>query len=348
LAAFHSPQGQYCDNCGAAIDPAALVCPNCRRFTHSKELEELATHARQLTAANQLVAARDLWLLALKLIPNESTQYQGVLREVEKLNRRISPPPGGSGQKTDWRKKWGPLGVVIAALAKFKTVGLLLATKGKLLLTGLLHYKSLLSILAFFGVYWGLYGWWFALGIVGSIFLHEMGHYIAVKRFGFAAELPVFLPGFGAYVRWQGASVEPGIRAQISLAGPLFGLISGLLAYGLFESTGRGVWLAVAHFAGWINLLNLIPVSIFDGGSAMNALGRQERMAVIFVSLALWFLLHENLFLFVAIGTGYRIWKKDFPVKPNHGIAYYYIGITAAVGLLSWYSALQARELFVR
>jgi Zn-dependent protease len=178
------------------------------------------------------------------------------------------------------------------------------------------------------------------------VLLHEMGHYLMVRRFGFSAELPMFLPGFGAYVKWNGAGVDPGVRAQISLAGPLFGFFSGLIAYGLFLSTGHGVWLAVAQIAGWLNLLNLIPVLIFDGGSAMNALGRQGRLAVLVVSLALWAILHEYVFLFVALGTGYRIWKRDYPAEPKQGIAYYFIALVVANGFLSWYALTQARLLF--
>jgi Zn-dependent protease len=320
-----------CENCGTPLDAGALVCPNCRRFTHARELEETATRARQLAATGRLEAARQQWLAALRLLPPGSAQHQSVQREIDKLNARLSP-----SQKTAWTKRLGPIGVLLAALAKFKTAALILLTKG----------KFLLSILAFIGLYWSLFGWWFAVGLTGSVLLHEMGHYLMVRRFGFTAELPMFLPGFGAYVKWNGAGVDAGVRAQISLAGPLFGFFSGLMAYGLFLSTGRGVWLAVAQFAGWLNLLNLIPVLIFDGGSAMYALGKQGRWAVLAVSLALWIILHEYLFLFVALGTGYRIWKRDFPAEPKQGIAYYFIALIVANGLLSWYCLNQARLVF--
>ena len=147
-----------------------------------------------------------------------------------------------------------------------------------------------------------------------------------------AAELPVFIPGIAAYVRWQGAGVDPVVRARISLAGPLFGLFAALVSYGVYQSTGHGVWLAVAHTGAWINLLNLIPVMIFDGASAMNALGKQERVAVLVVSLALWALLGENLFLFVALATGYRLYKRDFPAQSSHSTAYYYIALADRFG----------------
>jgi Zn-dependent protease len=254
-----------------------------------------------------------------------------VEREIQKLDTRISPKSA-----TDWKKRLGPFGIALAALAKYKTVALVLLTKG----------KFILSILAFLGVYWSLYGWWFALGLTGSVFLHEMGHYVMAQRFGFSAELPMFLPGFGAFVRWNGAGVEPGIRAQISLAGPFFGLLSGLIAYGIFLSTGHAVWLAVAQFAGWINLLNLIPVFIFDGAAAMNALGAQARLAILLVSIVMFFTLSEFLFLFIAIATGYRLFRRDFPAEAKQGIAYAFIGLILGNGFLSWFALNQARVLF--
>jgi Zn-dependent protease len=270
-------------------------------------------------------------MAVLNLLPPESSEHAGVRREIQRLDARISPKAA-----TDWKKRLGPLGVGLAALAKYKTALLVLLTKG----------KFILSILAFLGVYWSLFGWWFAVGLTGSVFLHEMGHYLMARRFGFSAELPMFLPGFGAFVKWNGAGVEPGIRAQISLAGPFFGLLSGLIAYGIYLSTGQAVWLALAHFAGWINLLNLIPVFIFDGASAMNALGSQGRMAILLVSIVMFFILNEFLLVLIAIATGYRLFRRDFPAEPKQGIAYAFIGLVLGNGFLSWFALNQARMLF--
>jgi len=297
----------------------------------SEQIEQLALRARQLTAIGQLQAAKEHWIAILNLLPYDAPERRGVEREIARLDERLNPKP-----KVNWTKRLGPVGVLLALLAKFKTVALLLLTKG----------KFLISIFAFVGFYWMLFGWWFAVGMAASVLIHEMGHYIAVRRFGFRAELPMFLPGLGAYVKWQGANVDPGIRAQISLAGPFFGLLSGVAAYGLFQSTHQPVWLAVAQFAGWLNLINLIPVAILDGGAVMNVLGRQHRLAVLLLCFALAFLLHESAFFFVGLGTAYRLWKRDFPAEPRQGVAYAYIATALANGFLSWFCMNQARVLF--
>jgi Zn-dependent protease len=281
----------------------------------------------------QLQAARNHWAAALSLLPADSAQARAVQREIEKIDARLAPKP-----RVDWKKRLGPFGILVALLAKYKTLAILLLSKG----------KFLFGILAFLGVYWSLYGWWFAVGLTGSVLLHEMGHYFMVRRYGFAVQLPMFLPGFGAYVKWNAPNVDPGVRAQISLAGPLFGWVSGLIAYGIFLSTGHAVWLALAHVAGWLNLLNLIPVLIFDGASAMTALGAQGRLAVLLASVVLFFMLKEYVLLFLAIATAYRLYKRDFPVEPKQGIAYYFIALIVANGFLSWFALNQAKTLFGR
>ena len=68
----------------------------------------------------------------------------------------LPPPAAESGGA---RKKLGVLGTIGALLFKFKTVGLLVLTKGKLVLLGLTKVNTLLSMLVSIGVYWALYGW---------------------------------------------------------------------------------------------------------------------------------------------------------------------------------------------
>jgi len=170
--------------------------------------------------------------------------------------------------------------------------------------------------------------------------MHEMGHYLIVRAYGLKADLPMFIPGFGAYVRWSGtAEIDPAVRANIALAGPLFGLLSGLIAMGLYFATGQRVCLAVAQIAGWLNLLNLIPVGIFDGGKAMDAISTGQRMAILALSVAMVFIAGEgNLlpWIGIAAATGYRLYKRDV-VAPRELAGYYFIALAVANGFLSWY-----------
>ena len=342
-------------------------------------IEELSAFALQMIARNDLPPARDALVAAAHLLPESSpvraplfqalttlsfhlsggsTPPPQLVARVAKLAGQLAAPaPAGQGQpvraiesrhsSAKTAKKLGPIAVALAFLMKIKTVALLFLAKGKILLLGLTNLKAILSIAGFVGIYWALYGWWFAIGFAGSIFVHEMGHYVTVRRYGFQANAPMFIPGLGAYVSWRGGlNVDPEVRARISLAGPLFGLIAAVASYLIYTVTGSGIWLAIAHVGAFINVFNLIPLFIFDGGSAFAALGRQERLAVLIVSVALWFFLSEFMFLFIALGAGYRVFfKKDFPQQSSHSTAYYFIGLMVALGVFDWWILIQATAL---
>jgi Zn-dependent protease len=296
-----------------------------------EELQQIVLRARHFTSSGQLDAAKQQWLVALQLLPPGTSEYQGVVQEIHRLEAKMQPQAEGK----QWTKRLGPFGVVIAFLLKFKTALLLLLGKG----------GFLFNILGFLIFYWALYGWWFGVGLFFSILIHEFGHYITARRLGFAADLPRFHI-FGAYVRWGGVGMDVNIVAIVALAGPFFGFIAGLISYGVYLQTGRGVWLGVAEFTAWLNLLNLIPVWIFDGARAMSAIGKQERIAIAVVSILLAVLLHTWLPAFVAGATIFRLISRDFPSQPRQRVAYAYIGLVLATSFLSWFCIHQKQLRF--
>src|SRR5215510_769086 len=115
--------------------------------------------------------------------------------------------------------------------AKFKALAVLVVTKGKLLLFGLTKIGTLFSMLATLGLYWTRWGFAFALGFVVSIYIHEMGHVDALRRCGIAASPPMFIPGFGAFVRLKQRVLNPIEDARIGLAGPVWVLAAAVVAY---------------------------------------------------------------------------------------------------------------------
>ena len=186
-----------------------------------------------------------------------------------------APPP-----ERNPRKKWGVLGTIGAFLLKFKTLVLLALTKAKLVLLGLTKLNTLLSMLASIGVYWLLYGWKFGLGFVLSIYVHEMGHVTALARYGIPASAPMFIPGFGAFVRLKAYPASAGEDARVGLAGPLWGLGAAVACMGIGQATGSGLFTALARVGAWINMFNLIPIWQLDGGRGFRALTRQHRMLI--------------------------------------------------------------------
>jgi membrane-associated protease RseP (regulator of RpoE activity) len=148
------------------------------------------------------------------------------------------------------------------------------------------------------------------LAILGA---HEMGHYLACRRYRIPATLPFFLPGivpfgtFGAVIRVRG--IVPHRRAlfDVAAAGPLAGFVVALaallaghivvegapsplgqsllvrmLAVGL--PPGREIAFDGVGIAGWFGMLvtslNLFPVGQLDGGHAAYAVSRRVHRAL--------------------------------------------------------------------
>jgi Zn-dependent protease len=195
--------------------------------------------------------------------------------------------------------------------------------------------KFLLSFAAFFAFYWAAFGLKFGLGFASLILLHEMGHFIDIKRRGLPAEMPVFLPGLGAFVRWQALGVSLETRAAVSLAGPLAGLLSAAACAVIWYQTADPLWAALARAGAWLNLLNLIPVWVLDGGQAALALGKMERAILLTACLALWLVLGENLFFLVAVGAGYQVFfAGDLPAHPSRSTTIYFVVVLTGLGIL--------------
>ena len=238
------------------------------------------------------------------------------------------PPTQSSGQG---KKKLGIIGTIVALVLKFKTVGLLLLTKGKLVLLGLTKLNTLLSMLVSIGFYWALYGWKFGLGFVLSIYVHEMGHVIALARYGIPASAPMFIPGFGAFVRLKAYPASPGEDARVGLAGPLYGLGAALACMGIGVVTGSGLFAALAKVGAWINVFNLIPVWQLDGSRGFRALTRQHRIYIAALSGLLWFWTSETMLVLVALVAVWRCFTKDAPEQPDNVVFYQFAGLLIAL-----------------
>jgi Zn-dependent protease len=318
VSPFSSELAQKCSRCAREIPPGALECPQCRTLVHSDQMEQLAAHARSLEAHGDITAARERWLACLPLLPTQSVQADWIRNHISQLDSgsgsQQSATPA-SHETSQWVKRLGPLGPILLALLKF---------------------KSLFSFVAFFGFYWSLWGPKFGIGFALLILIHEMGHFIDIKRRGLPAEMPMFLPGLGAYVKWNALGVSLETRAAISLAGPLAGCLAAGICALLWYQTGYGLWAALARTGAWFNALNLIPLWIFDGSSAANALSKLERAVVLAVSATLGYALGEWVFALVAVGMGVRLFTRDAPEEQSNPTAAYFAVVLTGLALILW------------
>src|SRR5262249_17320975 len=142
------------------------------------------------------------------------------------------------------------------------------------------------------------------------------------------------VPGLGAYVRWAATGVSIQARALVSLAGPLAGALGAIACALLFAYTQSRFWLGLASLSALLNLLNLIPIGILDGGGAITALDRGERIAISVVGVLCAIVYGQPMFLLVTAGAVYRLFTKDLPPSPGRGVTAYYIVLLVVLGFL--------------
>jgi Zn-dependent protease len=229
--------------------------------------------------------------------------------------------------------------------------------KAKSYLFLLLKLKFLWTAIIYFVIYSGLFGWRFALALLVSVFLHEMGHYVAVKRRGWKVELPMFLPGFGAYVRWQGEGATVEDLAEISLAGPLAGFAVALACYGIYFWTHSAFFQMMAYLGAWVNFVNLFavvfPFIALDGALAAFALSRVQRALIAATGLILFGLtVSQNTgaqldgpntrwsFLIIGGSMAWRAMGRDVPERGSGKIFALFQGLVVALGVLMLVAAI--------
>jgi len=289
-------------------------------LTQQQEFDALVQHAKLAGQARDWQGARQAWVKALELLPPDSEEYRVTKTRIENIDLQLS-------EKNVWKKRLAKLGPI--------GTGLLVAlSKGKLLLLGLTKITTLVSMLAFFAVYWSLFGWRFALGFVVSIYIHEMGHVMALRKFNIAASAPMFIPFLGAFVRMRQYPGNVGEDARVGLAGPIWGLGSAVAAWLAAITTGLPVWYAIAHTAAWLNLFNLLPIWQLDGGRGFRALTRKQRGMAAGVAIAMWAVTHQTILLLIALGAGYRLFSRDYPADDDNIILMQYAGLIVLLSLL--------------
>ncbi|HEY4184522.1 MAG TPA: site-2 protease family protein [Polyangia bacterium] len=331
---------RVCAECGSQIAAALLACPNCGRLVHAAELKQLAADAEAAERGQETTRALASWRLMLDLLPIQSTQHARVLAKVQALSGTVTagrtgpsparPKPAGSGKS----KAAAGLGTIGVLLAKFKWGVLLLLTKGKALLIGLTQAKTFLSMAIAIGVYTSFFGWKFALGLILSIYVHEMGHVVALRRYGIPASAPMFIPGFGALVRLKQNPATVGEDARTGLAGPIWGTAAALVALALGALLHNQLLFAIARLGAWINLFNLLPVWQLDGGRGFAALSRGQRGVVAGVLWVLALSHVDGLLFILAIAASFRAAGKSAPPLGDRPVLATFLGLVIGLTVL--------------
>ena len=252
-----------------------------------------------------------------------------------------APPPYQEQGKTPLQRIFGPLVVAGAVALKFGKAALLLLTKAKFLVTS----GSMLVSVAAYALIWG---WTFAAGFVALLFIHEMGHYIQLRREGVKPSGMLFIPFLGAAVAARSLGGSALAEARVGLAGPVLGSLACLVPAGIWLATGEEFWQALAFTGFFLNLFNLVPVVPLDGGRAMAAMAPWMWFVGLFAMVVLLFVAPNPIVILIVLLGGYetyRRWKSRkageegnaayYRVKPAHRllVGVVYVGLLVLLGV---------------
>ena len=179
----------------------------------------------------------------------------------ESVDTRGITPPESLGSRI--KKAVGPIGVIGVVILKF-------IAKIKFILPILL--KTGGSMVLMVGVYASIWGWKWALGFVLLLLLHECGHLIVAKWFGLAVSAPMFIPFMGAFIALKEAPRNAWMEACVGIGGPILGSLAAAACHALGLALNYPLLIALGWSAYFLNLFNLTPVGMLDGGRIVSAL----------------------------------------------------------------------------
>jgi Zn-dependent protease len=250
-----------------------------------------------------------------------------------------APPAPRTGGLRRWLAPLAGLGLLAVNFGGKAKALLLLLPKLKVLSTA---GTMLLSVAA----YALLWGWKFAVGFVALLFVHEMGHYVQLRREGVRPGWMLFIPFLGAAVSARSLGGSALAEARVGLAGPVLGTLGAAAVAGIAVLTGEEFWYALAFTGFFLNLFNLLPVLPLDGGRAMAAMAPWMWFAGFGAIVVLVFVWPNPVIVLIALFGAlelYRRWRDRkrgedgnpayYAVAPRHrlAVAAVYLGLIAAL-----------------
>jgi Zn-dependent protease len=113
-----------------------------------------------------------------------------------------------------------------------------------------------------------------AVGCVVITLLHEVGHAVAIRAKGLRTGYMVFIPFIGGAVSLKDQPHSVYDDAIIGLAGPAAGTAASLICLQIYKWTADPLWLLIAFMGFLLNLLNLVPLGMLDGGRISAAVSK--------------------------------------------------------------------------
>ncbi len=262
--------------------------------------------------------------------------------------------PDSVGQSSEGRpttggglRKFGAIGLVLFFLfGKLKYLALILQV-GK--------FKTFFSMLISIWAYAMFWGWSFAAGFVVLIFIHEMGHVLALRMMGVKASAPMFIPFVGAHIVMKQMPKNAFAESVAAYGGPLLGTIGAIACVGIGMATGNLFWYALASSGFLLNLFNLLPISPLDGGRIIGVISPKLWVVGLLGAVVLFYLTWSPIIALILLMGSYQIYtsfKKSKAEQAQYynvslgkrvvmGVAFLLLLAVTSLGMLAMNGPLQ-------
>lgn len=150
--------------------------------------------------------------------------------------------------------------------------------------------RTVFTMLLFFAIFmWLGLDVAFLIVLVVVLFIHEGGHFLAMKIFGYRNVNMFFVPFFGAFVSGEKLNAPYRHELIMILAGPVPGILLGMLLAVPAVNGGSTAILLPAFILLGLNVLNLLPVFPLDGARVVDRLftSGNQHLRIFFLVLSL-------------------------------------------------------------
>jgi Zn-dependent protease len=219
--------------------------------------------------------------------------------ELQPTYAPVAPAPP---VKQGFLRRFGLFGLLLMFLfSKLKYLGFILQI-GK--------FKTFITMLISIWAYALFWGWPFAAGFVALLFIHEMGHVLALRMLGIKATAPMFIPFMGAYIGMKQLPKNAFDEAVMAYGGPLLGTLGAIGCAGAGLMTGNPFWYALAMSGFLLNLFNLLPISPLDGGRIIGVISPKIWVVGLLAAVGLFYLTWSPIVALVIIMGSLQIYSS--------------------------------------
>ena len=138
---------------------------------------------------------------------------------------------------------------------------------------------TVFSIILFIGVFLLFFDheFEFITHLVLVLIIHEFGHFIAMKWFGYKNVKMLFVPLMGAFVQGYKDKYSQRESLLVVMSGPIPGVLLGAICFFIANDMQMPWLLNLSVLFLFLNIINLLPIDPLDGGQIVKLMAKKRK-----------------------------------------------------------------------